>query len=90
MGAAGFLAGVITPSRDMLVRAAAPPGAEGRVFGIVSTGFNVGGAAGPILFAGLLDHGYPAGVFGVAVVFMLATVVLTLLQERGKRGSGPR
>ncbi|WP_204316449.1 hypothetical protein, partial [Stenotrophomonas maltophilia] len=25
MGAAGFLAGVITPSRDMLVRAAAPP-----------------------------------------------------------------
>lgn len=90
MGAAGFLAGVITPSRDMLVRAAAPPGAEGRVFGIVSTGFNVGGAAGPILFAGLLDHGYPAGVFGVAVVFMLLTVALTLLQERGKRGNAPR
>lgn len=85
MGAAGFLAGVITPSRDMLVRAAAPPGAEGRVFGIVSTGFNVGGAAGPILFAGLLDHGYPAGVFGVAVVFMLLTVALTLVQERSKR-----
>lgn len=87
MGAAGFLAGVITPSRDMLVRAAAPPGAEGRVFGIVSTGFNVGGAVGPILFAGLLDHGHPAGVFGVAVVFMLLTVALTLFQERGKRGS---
>ena len=30
------------PSRDMLVRAATPPGAYGRVFGFVSTGFNIG------------------------------------------------
>ena len=29
MGAAGFLSGMIAPSRDMLVRAAAPPGAFG-------------------------------------------------------------
>ncbi|QCI69073.1 MFS transporter [Phreatobacter stygius] len=84
MAAAGFLSGVITPSRDMLVRAAAPPGAEGRVFGIVSTGFNIGGAVGPLLFAGLLDHGYPQGVFGTAVVFMLLTVALALYQERGR------
>jgi hypothetical protein len=32
-----FLGGVIAPSRDMLVRNAAPPGAAGRAFGIVST-----------------------------------------------------
>ena len=38
MGMAGFLSGMIAPSRDMLVRAAAPPGAVGRVFGIVTTG----------------------------------------------------
>ena len=30
MGAAGLLGGMIMPSRDMLVRAAAPPGAIGR------------------------------------------------------------
>src|SRR6478672_109606 len=41
MGFAGFLGGVIAPSRDMLVRNAAPPGAAGRAFGIVSTGFNL-------------------------------------------------
>src|SRR5690606_22631327 len=35
---AGFLSGVIAPSRDMMVRNAAPPGAAGRAFGIVSTG----------------------------------------------------
>src|SRR5690606_651826 len=50
MGLAGFFSGLIAPSRDMLVRAAAPPGAAGRTFGIVSTGFNIGGAIGPMLF----------------------------------------
>ena len=35
MTSAGFLSGMISPSRDMLVRAASPPGAFGRVFGIV-------------------------------------------------------
>ncbi len=69
LGATGFLTGVITPSRDMLVRAAAPPGAEGRAFGIVSTGFNIGGAVGPMLFGWLLDRGHFSGVFWAAVVF---------------------
>jgi len=52
MGAAGFLSGMIAPSRDMLVRGAAPPGAAGRVFGIVTTGFNIGGTIGPCWAAG--------------------------------------
>ena len=82
LGLAGFLFGLIAPSRDMLVRAAAPVGAEGRVFGIVSTGFNIGGAVGPVLFGWLLDNGRPQGIFGSAVVFMLFTAVISLLQER--------
>ena len=82
IGAAGFLFGIIAPSRDMLVRAAAPVGAEGRVFGIVSTGFNIGGAVGPVLFGWLLDSGRPEGVFWSAVLFMLFTVAISLLQER--------
>ncbi|WP_420064402.1 MFS transporter [Pectobacterium colocasium] len=81
LAAAGFLSGMIAPSRDMLVRAASPPGAEGRVFGIVSTGFNIGGAAGPVLFGWLLDHGHPHAIFWSAVIFMLITAFITLLQE---------
>ncbi len=81
LGAAGFLTGVIAPSRDMLVRAAAPAGAEGRAFGIVSTGFNIGGAIGPVLFGWLLDRGHFGAIFGAAVVFMTLTVGLTLVQE---------
>ncbi|MBY0362868.1 MAG: MFS transporter, partial [Phreatobacter sp.] len=85
LGAAGFLSGIITPSRDMLVRAAAPKGAEGIVFGIVSTGFNIGGLIGPLLYAALLDQGQPRAIFAVAAVFMLLTVTLTLIQDRRAR-----
>ena len=56
MALAGFLSGVIAPSRDMLVRAAAPAGTAGRAFGIVSTGFNIGGIASPLLFGWIMDQ----------------------------------
>jgi len=88
---AGFLTGVIAPSRDMLVRAAAPAGAEGKTFGIVMTGFNIGGVAGPVLFGWLLDRGLFEGIFWAAVVFMTLTVVLTFCQEwwaRDRRRAG--
>lgn len=81
LGVAGFLTGVIAPSRDMLVKAAAPRGAEGKTFGIVMTGFNIGGTAGPVLFGWLLDRGQFAGIFWAAVLFMTLTVLLTLGQE---------
>jgi MFS transporter, FSR family, fosmidomycin resistance protein len=82
MGLSGFLFGIIQPSRDMLVRKAAPPGAAGRVFGIVSTGFNIGGIFGPLLFGWLMDSGAPRGIFLAAVVFMTLTAVFALLEDR--------
>ncbi|CAK7008086.1 MAG: Multidrug resistance protein MdtG [Desulfovibrio sp.] len=78
----GFLTGVIVPSRDMLVRAASPPGAEGKTFGIVSTGFNIGGAIGPVACGYLLDHAMPRGVFGLSVACLIGIVMVTLLQEK--------
>jgi MFS family permease len=72
---------MIMPSRDMLVRAACPPGAEGRVFGIVTTGFNIGGAVGPMLFGWIMDRNEPRWVFGGTVVFMLLTVTMALAGE---------
>ena len=82
MAMAGFLGGVIAPSRDMLVRNAAPPGAAGRAFGIVSTGFNVGGIISPLLFGWIMDQNSPRWVFGASVVFMGLTVLLALVTER--------
>jgi FSR family fosmidomycin resistance protein-like MFS transporter len=82
LGTAGFLSGMIAPSRDMLVRAAAPPGASGRVFGIVTTGFNIGGTIGPMLGGWIMDHGQPRFVFYASVGFMLVTVAMALASER--------
>jgi MFS family permease len=82
MGLAGFLGGVIAPSRDMLVRNAAPPGAAGRAFGIVSTGFNLGGIVSPLLFGWIMDQNMPHWVFGASVVFMVLTVFLALVTDR--------
>jgi MFS family permease len=87
MAVAGFLSGVIVPSRDMLVRNAAPAGAAGRAFGIVSTGFNFGGILSPLLFGWFMDHALPHWVFGASAAFMAATVLLALVSERKPSGS---
>jgi MFS transporter, FSR family, fosmidomycin resistance protein len=80
MAAAGFLAGMIMPSRDMLVRAAAPPGMTGRVFGIVTAGFNIGGTIGAD--AGrFMDRGEPRWIFYSSVLFMILTVLMVLLGD---------
>jgi MFS family permease len=82
MAIAGFLGGVIAPSRDMLVRNAAPPGAAGRAFGIVSTGFNFSGVFAPLLYGWIMDQNMPHWVFGASVVFMVMTVLLALVTDR--------
>jgi len=87
MAAAGFLGGVIAPSRDMLVRNAAPAGAAGRAFGIVSTGFNLGGIVSPLLFGWIMDQNAPHWVFGASVVFMILTVLLALVTDRSPQNS---
>src|SRR3546814_5444996 len=63
------------PSRDMLVRSVTPPGAMGKVFGFVSTGFSIGGIVSPLLFGYLLDHGQPSLVFQVVAAFMVVSLV---------------
>ncbi len=90
MGTAGFLGGMIAPSRDMLVRNAAPAGAAGRAFGIVSTGFNLGGVVNPLLFGWIMDQNAPHWVFGASVVFMILTVLLALVTDRGPQNEPGR
>ena len=85
MAIGGFCTGMIMPSRDMLVRASAPKGAEGRVFAIVSTGFNIGGIIGPLLYGTIMDFGHPGWIFAVSVGFMLATCALALSNDRRTR-----
>jgi len=85
VGAAGLLAGIIVPSRDMLVRNASPPDAVGRVFGIVTTGFNFGGMVAPIVGGLLLDNHAPVWIFYTSAAFMLLTVVIAVTVDRSEK-----
>ncbi|MDM4765802.1 MFS transporter [Pelomonas sp. SE-A7] len=61
---AGFGTGLAGPSRDMLIKRAAPPGATGRVYGTVYSGLDVGFALAAPVFGALLDSGHAQAVFG--------------------------
>ena len=81
----GFCSGVSQPSRDILVKSAAPAGASGKTFGFVYSGLDFGGAIGPIAFGWLMDGGHHRWVFlGTALLFAVA--VFTVLQlSKGSR-----
>lgn len=78
MAAMGIAQGITRPARDLMLRAATPHGATGRVFGFASTGIAVGAGLAPIPFGWLVDIGRPAWVFYLLTAFMvlaLATVM---------------
>ena len=78
---AGMASGTTTPSRDMLVRAATPKGASGRVFGFVYSGLDLGSSLIPLALGWALDQGHPEAVFYAASGF-LAVTVFTVVQVR--------
>ena len=74
----GLFVGIASPSRDMLVRAVTPLGAYGRVFGFVSSGFNIGAMIAPTIYGMLMDHGEPRAVFlfsAACSILCIGTVV---------------
>lgn len=77
---AGFFAGLINPSRDLIVRQTAPPGSTGKVYGFVYSGIDVGSMIMPVLFGWMLDVHQPRGVLLVMVVALVMSIatVLTL------------
>jgi MFS transporter, FSR family, fosmidomycin resistance protein len=75
MSLIGFFSGIIMPSRDMIVREVTPPGSFGKVFGFVTTGFNIGGIISPLIFGAIMDHGSPRFVFVAVAAFSLVAIV---------------
>jgi len=73
-GVMGVLQGCIRPARDMMVRAVTPPGTAGRVYGFVSTGYNIGNAVIPVLLGWLVDIGYAHAVFFALAAIMIVAI----------------
>lgn len=82
---AGLTSGSVAPSRDMMVRALTPPGQSGKVFGFVSTGYNIGGIIAPPLFGLILDRSTPDVVFWAVGIIGLLTVLTVLLTGQSTR-----
>jgi MFS family permease len=59
----GAFYGATLPSRDLLIRAAAPQGNLGKTFGTVYSGLDGGSLVGPLLIGPMLDHGAPQLLF---------------------------
>jgi len=79
-GMMGFAAGIGTPARDLLIKRAAPPGATGRIYGVIYSGLDVGVAVAPALFGFMMDARWPTGVWvGVALAYVLMIVCANML-----------
>lgn len=69
---AGLGIGIAGPSRDMLIKRAAPPGATGRVYGTVYSGLDLGFCLSAPVFGAMLDaHMNSAIFFGSAAALVL-------------------
>ena len=85
----GLLYGITTPSRDLLVRAATPPGFIGIAFGFTSTGLGIGGAVGPVVCGWTMDAGRPDWTFVlIAAVTALAVFTVFAVQPGDHRRDG--
>jgi len=85
MAFSGFCVGITYPSRDMLVRAVTPPGAYGRVFGFVSTGFNIGSSIAPIVYGMLMDRGQPRSVFMLSAAVSIICISTVTFGFSGRK-----
>jgi MFS transporter, FSR family, fosmidomycin resistance protein len=86
---AGAGSGLAGPSRDLLIKAATPPGASGRVYGTVYSGLDVGFAVSAPVFGWLMDHAMPRGVFVASALALAVGVACAGLVSWSTRSRAP-
>jgi len=83
MGAlVGLIVGMTMPSRDMLVRQAAPAGSTGKVFGFVYSGLDLGALLVPVFVGPMLDHNMPQLPFAFIALTLALTIVSAVVVRR--------
>jgi len=87
MALIGFFSGVAGPSRDLMIRAAAPKNATGRVYGVVYSGLDAGLSVGPALFGLVMDAGHPGWLFAGIALFQALAIVTAVGVGGGTRGA---
>ncbi|MCK6416917.1 MAG: MFS transporter [Giesbergeria sp.] len=87
---AGLGTGLAGPSRDMLIKRAAPPGATGRVYGMVYSGLDLGFALAAPVFGAMLDRGFTGGIFHGSAAALVLGVLSALWVGAGVRQASKR
>jgi len=85
LAVSGFAAGMIAPSRDLIIRDVTEPGDMGKVFGFVGAGLNVGGIVARPMFGFMLDHYEPSLVLLVSCLFGVVAAWLAWATARTGR-----
>ncbi|MGY9056401.1 MAG: MFS transporter [Alphaproteobacteria bacterium] len=80
---AGTLNGMLLPVRDLLVRAVAPKGQMGTLYGFTSSGLSLGNAVTPVVFGWVMDNGDPRWIFYASAILMLLALA-TYTEARGE------
>jgi FSR family fosmidomycin resistance protein-like MFS transporter len=80
IAAAGIGAGIVTPSRDLIVRKVTPAGQTGKVFAFMTVGMDAGSTVAPPVFGYIMDHGMVIWLYRLSalmLVFSIFTVTAT-------------
>ncbi len=89
MTTAGASVGLTAASRDMLVKAAAPKGATGKVFGLVYSGFDVGSMIAPLALGWLVDRGLATPTLLAISLVYLATLASIVQVKQNTPAAAP-
>lgn len=81
----GLMLGIVTPSRDLMVRKVSQKGSAGKAFGFVNSGFGYGSALGPLVLGWIMDTGWLPGIYYAAAIFMLMVIISALGASRYAR-----
>ncbi len=85
----GFFAGVLGPSRDILVRQISPVEGRGKVYGFVYSGLDLGGLVAPPALGWFMDRGSPQLVFIVTAAFWVLAMPTILGMSRAAVAARP-
>ena len=86
-GVMGFVLGLAGPSRDLIIKSAAPDNASGRVYGVVYAGLDIGQALAPLAVGMLMDnHAWRAVWFTLAA--LQAVLIVSAFNVRRVRRTG--
>ena len=82
IGIAGLGAGIVTPSRDLIVRHVTPPSQTGKVFAFMTLAMDAGSFVAPPVFGFLMDEGHSVWLFRIAAITLILSVLTVTATRR--------